>query len=408
LETGSSNLSLLRPKQAVILAGGRGERLRPFTDIRPKPMILIHGKPFLEYLLTMLRAQGFERIVLLLGYLPDVVQEYFGDGSRWGMEITYSITPIEDETGLRIKKAEHLLEECFLLLYCDNYWPMQMDKMWQRFVTTAAPAMLTIYSNKDNYTKDSLRVDDRGFVCVYDKKRKTSDLKGVEISYGIFKKALLSLLPEGNISFEETLYPVLAKENKLAAFVTDHRYYSVGSLQRLPLTESFLARYPTIILDRDGVLNRKPSRANYVRSWQEFEWLPGSKEALALLQQTGFRTLVVSNQAGVARGAMSEGDLLEIHRRMVREATMAGGSIEAIYYCPHGWDEGCECRKPKPGMLFQAQRDFNLDLSRTLFIGDDERDAQAADAAGCPSLLVSEEKTLLQAVQQLTKKQNIT
>jgi len=211
-------------------------------------------------------------------------------------------------------------------------------------------------------------------------------------------------LPAENVSFEETLYPRLASEGKLAAFVTDHRYYSVGSIQRLPLTESFLARHPTIILDRDGVLNQKPARANYVRSWQEFIWVPGAKEALLLLRKAGVRVLVVSNQAGVARGAMTEADLLEIHRNMVREAARFGGSIEAIYYCPHGWDDGCECRKPRPGMLFQAQRDFNLDLSRTLFIGDDERDAQAADAAGCPSLLVSEEKTLLQAVQELTKK----
>ena len=105
---------------------------------------------------------------------------------------------------------------------------------------------------------------------------------------------------------------------------------------------------------------------------------------------------------------MTEADLLDIHRRMVHEATLAGGCIEVIYYCPHGWDDGCDCRKPKPGMLFQAQRDFSLDLSRTLFIGDDERDAQAAEAAGCPSMLISEEKTLLQAVQELTTKQNIT
>jgi histidinol-phosphate phosphatase family protein len=103
----------------------------------------------------------------------------------------------------------------------------------------------------------------------------------------------------------------------------------------------------------------------------------------------------VSNQAGVARGAMSEADLLDIHRRLVREATLAGGRIDAIYYCPHNWDAGCECRKPKPGMLFQAQREFNLDLSRTPFVGDDERDRQAAEAAGCPSVLVSEQQSLL-------------
>jgi histidinol-phosphate phosphatase family protein len=406
LDTGHSNQSPRRPTQAVILAGGRGERLRPLTDIRPKPMIEIHGKPFLDYLITMLRGQGFERVVLLLGYLPEVVQEYFGDGSRWGVQIEYSVTPVEDETGRRVKRAQHLLDECFLLLYCDNYWPMGMNKLWQRFLEAKVPAMLTIYANKDGYTKDTLQMDAEGFVAVYDKKRLAPDLKGVEISYGIFQKELLGLLPEGNISLEETLYPLLAKQRKLAAYVTHHRYYSVGSLGRLPLTETFLARRPAIILDRDGVLNRKPPRANYVRNWAEFEWLPGAKEALVLLTAAGFRVVVVSNQAGIARGAMTEADLLEIHRRMVGETTLAGGSIDAIYYCPHNWEEGCECRKPKPGMLFQAQHDFNLDLNRTPFVGDDDRDAQAADAAGCPSVLVSEQKNLLEVVRELTNNQN--
>jgi len=116
---------------------------------------------------------------------------------------------------------------------------------------------------------------------------------------------------------------------------------------------------------------------------------------------------VGSNQAGIARGAMTEADLLDIHRRMVRETVQAGGRIDVIYYCPHNWDEGCECRKPRPGMLFQAQRDLNLDLSRTPFVGDDERDAQAADAAGCPSVLVSEQKTLLEVVGQLLQENGV-
>jgi histidinol-phosphate phosphatase family protein len=398
---------LRRPTQAVILAGGRGERLRPFTDIRPKPMLEIHGKPFLEYNLLQLREQGFERVLLLLGYLPEVVQDYFGDGRQWGLKIEYSVTPVEDNTGRRLKRAAHLIQDPFLLLYCDNYWPLPMAKLWECCQKSGAPALLTVYRNKDNYTKDSLKVDEQGFISAFDKTRRTPDLKGVEISYGIFRKSLVTALPEENISFEETVYPVLAREKKLAAFVTDHRYYSVGSVQRLPLTEAFLRRQPAVILDRDGVLNRKPPRAQYVRSWKEFEWLPGAKEALQRLKSAGFRVVVVSNQAGIARGVMTEANLLEIHRRMVREAVQAGGRIDVIYYCPHNWDEGCDCRKPRPGMLFQAQRDLNLDLSRTPFVGDDERDAQAADAAGCPSVLVSEQKTLLEVVGQLFQENDV-
>ena len=376
--------------------------MRPLTDLRPKPMIEVCGKPFLEHQLLMLREHGFKRILLLLGYLPDVVQDYFGDGRKWGLEIDYSITAVEDKTGRRLKLAEQKIEDIFLLLYCDNYWPMPMEKMWRRYLEANAPMMVTVYSNKDNYTKSVLRVDEAGFVTAYDKTRKTPDLQGTEISYAIMRRELVAGLPDGNIGLEETLFPSLIPRRQLAAFVTHHRYYSVGDTFRLPITEAFLARRPAIILDRDGVLNEKAPRANYVRNWGEFKWLPGACESLRLLKEAGFRVIVVSNQAGIGRGVMSEDDLFDIHRRMVKEAEEAGGRIDAIYYCPHDWDEGCDCRKPKPGMLFQAQHDFNLDLSRTVFIGDDERDGQAAEAAGCLSALVSGEKTLLKIVAELS------
>jgi D-glycero-D-manno-heptose 1,7-bisphosphate phosphatase len=394
----SSPAQPARPTQAVILAGGRGERMRPLTDIRPKPMIEVCGKPFMEHQLEMLRDQGFKRVLLLLGYLPEVVQDYFGDGHRWGLQIDYSITAVEDNTGRRLKLAEAKLEDCFMLLYCDNYWPMPMDRMWQRYVEAGTPMMVTVYSNQDNYTKSVLKVDDAGFVSVYDKKKKTPDLQGTEISFAIMRKALVEQMPHGNISLEETLFPPLIADRQLAAFVTHHRYYSVGDTFRLPITEQFLSRRPAIILDRDGVLNEKAPRAQYVRNWGEFKWLPEVKETLRRLNEAGFLIILVSNQAGVARGAMTEADLHDIHMRMVKEIEQSGGRVDAIYYCPHDWDAGCACRKPKPGMLFQAQHDFNLDLSRTVFIGDDERDGQAADAAGCLSALVSEKRTLAEIV----------
>ncbi|MCZ6718569.1 MAG: HAD-IIIA family hydrolase [Gammaproteobacteria bacterium] len=392
---------LQRPTQAVILAGGRGTRLRPITDTRPKAMVEIHGKPFLEYLVEMLRDQGFDRILLLLGYLPEVIQNYFGDGKRWGVKLEYSVSAVEDETSRRMKLAMPLLDPCLLLMYCDNYWPMQIDKMWRKFTSAKVPAMITVYSNKDGYTTNSIRVNKNGFVTVFDKSCTSPNLLGVEISYAFITKRLVEELSEDNVPFEVAVYPRLAEQRQLLAYVTDHRYYSIGSHRRLPLTEAFLARRPTVILDRDGVLNKKPERAHYVRSWDEFSWLPGAKDALRLLKEAHYRVIVVSNQAGIGRGAMTEADLSHIHQQMQSEVANYGAHIEAIYYCPHDWGEGCDCRKPKPGMLFQVQRDLSLDLSRTLFIGDDERDAQAADAAGCPSALVSDHLTLLDLTRNL-------
>lgn len=394
------------PTQAVILAGGRGTRMAPLTDTRPKPMIEIHGKPFLEYLIEMLRDRGINRILLLLGYLPEVVQQYFGDGSRWGIKIEYSVTPIENETGPRLKAAMSQLDPYFLLMYCDNYWPMPMDKMWKRFSEAKVfeaklLAMITIYSNTDGYTTNNVRVGEDGYVTEYVKGTQNTDLQGVEIGYAFLSKKVVEMLPGSNVSFEATIYPRLAEQHQMLAYVTNHRYYSIGSYRRLPLTEAFFERIPTVLLDRDGVLNKKPPRAEYVRTWEDFEWLPGAQEALKIFHDAGYRVIVVSNQAGIARGAMTEADLAAIHDRMKEEAVQAGGRIDAIYYCPHGWDDDCVCRKPKPGMLFQAQRDHHLDLTRTLFIGDDERDAEAADAAACPSLLLSNNESLLAVTHQI-------
>jgi histidinol-phosphate phosphatase family protein len=394
---------LRRPTQAVILAGGRGTRLRPLTDTRPKPMVEIHGKPFLEYIVEMLSDQGFERILMLLGYLPDVIQAHFEDGARWGVEIEYSVTGADDLTVHRMRVAADHLDPCFLLLYCDNYWPMRMDAMWGRFASADVPAMVTVYSNRDRYSRDSVRVDEDGYVEVFDRSRRAPGLQGVEISYALLRRSVLELLPTDDALFEEAVYPPLVERGELLAYITEHRYYSVGSAERLPLTERFLARRPAVILDRDGVLNKRPPKAQYVRSEGEFEWLPGAKEALRLFSEAGYLLIVVSNQAGVARGAMTEADLARIHERMKVEAAAEGGRIDAVYYCPHDWDEGCACRKPKPGMLFSAQRDFDLDLTRTPFIGDDERDEEAAVAAGCPAMLVSEQAALLDVARDLVR-----
>jgi histidinol-phosphate phosphatase family protein len=390
-----------RPRQAVILAGGRGTRMRPITNDRPKPMVPILGRPFLEYQLEQLRDQGFERVLMLLGYLPEVVQKYFGDGRDWGVSIEYSVTEPDQLTSSRVATARHMIDPCFLLLYCDNYWPMQMSRLWARFRESGKPGLITVYSNKDDYSRGSVLLDHDRHVRVFDRLRRTPGLREIEISYAILTDLALQLLPEEDTLFEEAIYTLLAQQGRLTAYVSDHRYYSVGSLHRLPATEAFMRREPTVILDRDGVLNRKPPQAQYVRDWTEWEWCQSSLEALRLLHEAGYRIIIASNQSGIGRGAMTEADLDAIHGRMKQEAARAGGRIDAIYYCPHDWKDGCECRKPKPGLLFGAQRDFHLDLTRTPFIGDDDRDATAANAAGCPFYGVTDSRSLLDIIRHL-------
>jgi histidinol-phosphate phosphatase family protein len=386
----------------VILAGGRGVRMRPLTDERPKPMIEFGGRPFLEYMVERLAEQGFDRILMLLGYLPEVIQDYFGNGAGFGVRIDYSVSSADDLTARRLQIAAQRLDPLFLLLYCDNYWPIDMARHWERYREIGAPAMVTVYANRDAYSRDNVRVGPDGRLEVFDRGRTAPDLSGVEISYAFIPKQLLSHLPaDGNELVEQALYPELATRGLLGALVSEHRYYSVGSMHRLPVTEQFFNAPPTVVLDRDGVLNRRPPKAEYVRSPEAFVWLDGALDALCRLHEAGYRVVVVTNQAGVNRGAMSLADLEAVHDRMRTDAAGSGGSIDAIYVCPHGWDEACACRKPKPGMLYQAQHELQLDLSRTLFIGDDERDAEAAHAANMPYLAVDVGHSLLDRVNDL-------
>jgi len=395
---------LQRPRQAVILAGGRGTRLGAITDTIPKPMVPFHGRSFLEYLIEFLRDQGMTRFLLLLGYLPETVREHFGDGSRFGIEIDYSVTPVEDDTGTRLRKAIPKIEPTFLLAYCDNYCPVDIEAMWQRFSRGDAEAMVTVYANDDGYTRDNVVIGSDGFLSVYDKTRTAAGLKGVDIGFLMGRRSILDELPEEDCSFEKTVYPRLIARHALLANVTRHRYYSVGTQARLPETASFLARTPTLLLDRDGVLNRRMPRAEYVCDWNDWVWLPGVLDALRRLNEANWRTAVITNQPGIARGHLTLDKLHEIHGRMRDEAAAAGGDIGPIFYCPHNWDEGCDCRKPRPGMLFQAQRELILDLSRTAFVGDDERDGEAAAAAGCPFHFVTPDRPLAAVVDELLRR----
>lgn len=142
----------------------------------------------------------------------------------------------------------------------------------------------------------------------------------------------------------------------------------------------------TIFLDRDGVINE--NRADYVKSWSEFRFLPGAKEAIVALTKAGHRILVCTNQACIARGILPLEAVEDIHARMIAELAQVGGSIEKVYFCPHGKDEGCFCRKPRPGMLLRARDELGIDMSDALFIGDSITDMRAGWAAGIPTLLV--------------------
>ena len=146
---------------------------------------------------------------------------------------------------------------------------------------------------------------------------------------------------------------------------------------------------PAVFLDRDGVINQR--RADYVKSWSEFEFLPGALEALARLAGTEAVVIVITNQSAVGRGLVSAAELHQIHRRMMDEVAAAGGRIERVYACIHTPEDRCACRKPAAALLLQASLELDVCLTESVMIGDSLSDVRAGQAAGClPILLQSD------------------
>ena len=141
-----------------------------------------------------------------------------------------------------------------------------------------------------------------------------------------------------------------------------------------------------VILDRDGTINHDSD--NYIKSPAEWRPIDGSLEAIARLTQAGYRVVVVTNQSGIARGLFDSATLIAIHAMVQRAVALAGGRIDAFFFCPHAADSACACRKPKPGMLLEIARRFNVSLADVCMVGDAQRDVEAAAAAGARPVLV--------------------
>ena len=157
-----------------------------------------------------------------------------------------------------------------------------------------------------------------------------------------------------------------------------------------------------VFLDRDGVINR--DSAQYIKTWEEFDFLPNSLEALHILTSTGHPIILITNQSAINRGLTTMAHLQEIHRQMSRVIEEAGGRILDIFFCPHKPSENCACRKPKPGMIQQAREKHNIDLAASIFIGDSEKDILCARAAGCGQSILVLTGNGPSSMQQLEKK----
>ena len=230
--------------QVVILAGGLGTRLRPLTEKIPKVLAPILGRPFLHFQLEYLRRAGFRKALLLIAYLGEQIEDYCGDGGRWGLRIDYAREPSPMGTGGALKLAEEKLEDLFVLINGDTFLPLDFDRFLSSFFTVPCAGMMTVYAGEEGLDAPphNVRVGPDGFISAYDK-RNPDGLNGVDAGVSVYRREVLEMAPTGRpFSFEEGLIPRLIERRGLRGFRTRERFYDMGTPETLRKTEDFLRR----------------------------------------------------------------------------------------------------------------------------------------------------------------------
>ena len=219
--------------QVAILAGGLATRLRPLTEGIPKSMVMIQDRPFLEYQLDFLKKGGVTNVVLCIGYLAEQIENYFGDGRKFGMNIAYSHEGKQLlGTAGALKKTEKLLEDPFFTMYGDSYLSLDFADAMSYFKSRNKMALMSVYKNCDRYERSNTVIKG-GLVKKFSKKEKTKDTVYIEYGANIFRKAALELIPEGLPYSLDELFPELIKRKELLAYEVRERFYQIGSPEGL-------------------------------------------------------------------------------------------------------------------------------------------------------------------------------
>lgn len=229
------------PVSAAILAGGLATRLRPLTETIPKSLIDVNGEPFIAHQLRLLRENQIERVVLCVGHLGERIQEAIGEGARFDMEVEYSFDgPNLVGTAGALKSALPLLLDDFLVLYGDSYLDCDYQAAWRSFQASNKLSLMTVFANEGRWEKSNVEYDGARIIS-YDKQNATQHMRYVDYGLGIFKKQAFDFVPTGQPNDLAQLYQDLLKQDQLAAFEVNTRFYEIGSVSGLQETREYLA-----------------------------------------------------------------------------------------------------------------------------------------------------------------------
>jgi len=373
--------------QAVLLAGGRGSRLAPLTGTKPKALVDVAGQPFLSHLTAALRDQGVTRLLILAGYRADQLVQAAQMLSAGTIALSTVAGDEEWSTGERLWRAREHLDPEFLLLYSDNMAGFNLERLRGHSEGGDFDAVLSVGAKSPGNVS---RMEGEPARCRYWARNRRPDAPWVELGFALIRRdALLEELARTDPDLPDALQ-ALSIRGRVSADEIHGPYLSISDVHRLEAAETLLRQQRVVFLDRDGVLNERPPRGTYITSPEKLKIIPRNIQALGALAEARVTFIVISNQAGVARGVMTLSQVDEVNEALSERLREAGVALERIFTCPHGWDDGCACRKPRPGMLQAAADEFGIFLPRAIFVGDDIRDVEAGNAASTQTLFISD------------------
>jgi D-glycero-D-manno-heptose 1,7-bisphosphate phosphatase len=400
------------------MAGGKGRRIAEIAGHIPKPMIPVWDKPILEYQIDCLKRYGLTDIIIVTGHLGSIIRDHFQDGGNFGCTIDYFHEEEPLGTAGALFHILPTLHEDFLLLNGDTVFDFDFSRFIRFHREKNAAATIAVHPNSHPYDSALIVPDPSGRITSWlnkeDPRRYYKNL--VNSGIHLLSRELLNLWAagksgpalSGKVDLDREILKPLVASGRIYAYKTPEYIKDMGTPERyaevkndinsgLVQAKNLSLPQRAVFLDRDGTLNKING---FIKKADDLELLPGAAEAVRGINSSGYLAIVITNQPVIARGEASLEDLEEIHNKLETDLGMQGAYLDDIFFCPHHPDKGfpgerpeykivCECRKPKPGLFFQAAEKYHIDLSRSYMAGDDRKDVEAALAAGCRPIFIS-------------------
>jgi histidinol-phosphate phosphatase family domain/HAD-superfamily hydrolase, subfamily IIIA len=378
-------------KEAIILAGGLGTRLREAVPDLPKCMANINGRPFLSYVIDYYRMQGVQYFVFSLGYKHEIIESYLNsEYPSLDYEVAIENDPLG--TGGAIQLAlQQTTTENILILNGDTLFKVNITGLNDVHIKKSSECTLALKPmvQFDRYGVVELNKDLRVISFKEKQHYESGNINGGV--YILNKQAYLKHQLAQKHSFEKDYLEAYVSQSPTYGCIQDGYFVDIGipddyvkaqsDLKKPSIDQYKIDSTWTLFLDRDGVINDEKLN-EYVLNWDQFIFSKGVLDAFKILTPLFSRIIIVSNQRGVSKQLMSEEDLLNIHKEMEKEVINVGGRIDKIYYCTDKNDH-CFNRKPNPGMAIQAKNDFpSIDFTKSIMVGNKLSDMRFGRNAG--------------------------